>query len=352
MGSGSLRFKDEKPLRDDDNNSSSTRPSKRSSSRRHDRSHKRSKRRRTTESHSASPPASSSRSEHRAFTPEPEALDEPITPPRGGYKRTHYTLERESDFVDLPQPSAKYENDADFNERLFEAMREDEPAHDDLYYVPDRWRTTAATNVNANGVPFTAIQLPEGHAVNGLTDDQYAEYMRNGMWRKTHAEALKAAEARDRQRAQREKEAKHRREQARREEAQRIQKLAQAKRQLQKEKRESEREAYRQKWAALIATPKDHPLSSTDFPWPVSASSGSVTKASISDFLFDDEDEAAGEDDSKLRKQALRAAVLAYHPDRFDRFVQRVPEKHNQKEQVKEMGLRVSQILNELLGEL
>lgn len=340
---GSLRFKDEKHK---DSNASSHKHRKHS-----DHSHKSSKRRRR---HSSTPPVFQD-SDRRAFTPEPEALDEPITPPRGGYKRTHYTLERESDFVDLPPQSTKYETDAEFNERLFEAMREDEPAEDDLYYVPDRWRTTAATNVNSRGATITSIQLPQGHSVNGLTDEEYAEYMRNGMWRKSHAEALKAAEERDKARAQREKEARERRERARREEAERLRKLAQAKTQKQKEHIEAEREAYRQKWTALQASPKDAQLSYADFPWPLNASSGSVSKKAISDFLFAStsaEDDVEDQVDEKLRKQALRAAVLAYHPDRFDRFVQRVPEKHDQREQVRAMGLRVSQILNELLGEL
>lgn len=341
MGHGTLRFKDDK-------HRSSSSKSKSSTSRHH-------KRRKRSRSYSPLPEPSASSG--RQFTPEAETLDEPITPPRNGFKRTHYTLEREYDFgSDLPPEAASknnYDNDAEFQERLFDVMQEDEPAFDNVYYIPDRWRTTAATSTNSHGATITSVQLPEGHNVNGLSEEQYAEYMRNGMWRKSHADALKAAQERDKQRAEREKEARHRREQQRKEEAERIRKLAQAKSAQAREKVEQQREAYGTKWSNLQQTKADEILGYNDFPWPVQASSGRVTKGSVSDFLFGGIDEDnGGEDGKKLRKQALRAAVLAYHPDRFDRFVSKVPEAHGQRQSVKEMGLLVSQLLNELLGEL
>lgn len=302
---------------------------------------KRSKRRRTDNSEVK---ADATRANSDRFTPEPEFLDEPITPPRAGYKRTHYTIEREADFA--PQPaSSKYENDADFQERLFDVMAEDERPEDDLYYIPDRWRTTAAQSQNSQGATITSIQLPQGHELEGLTDEQYAEHMRNGMWRKSHQEALRAMEEREKAKKQRDREARERREKARREEAERMRQLKKEKDDKANAKREAERDSYRSKWAALQSKQPDVTLQSTDIPWPIFASAGTVSKSAISSFLFD-----GLQPDDKLRKQTLRAAVLAYHPDRFSRHILRVG--NDQRQSVKEMDLTVSQILNELLNEV
>lgn len=74
--------------------------------------------------------------------------------------------------------------------------------------------------------------------------------------------------------------------------------------------------------------------------WP---SLDELTPSAISSFLLPDSLPA------DKHKATLRQAVLAYHPDRFERFVLRVPEaKEDVRERVRELGLRVSQVLNDL----
>jgi len=47
-------------------------------------------------------------------------------------------------------------------------------------------------------------------------------------------------------------------------------------------------------------------------------------------------------------KKIAPAALLSYHPDRFDRLVHRVKDIDNAQQKLKDWGLRVSQVLNEL----
>lgn len=132
------------------------------------------------------------------------------------------------------------------------------------------------------------------------------------------------------------------------------------------------REAYQAAWAKLVDPKRQADrLSIEDYPWPHLSESGEMTAESVERFLLDhlnDIDDA--QEMEKRKKQAMRTAVLAYHPDRFERYVQRA-KKDADKESVRQMGcecglswgrryneqltcclctVRVSQILNEILN--
>jgi flagellar biosynthesis GTPase FlhF len=181
----------------------------------------------------------------------------------------------------------------------------------------------------------------------------YAEHIRLGMWRRTHKEEVRRQEEAERQRVEREKRERKERERARRLEAERIRKLEERAARKSRAEEARIREEYEDKWRKLndvlnhrSAGPAA-PLRASDFPWPLHPGASSIDTASVSLFLVDH----LSRDDVKKRKQVLRTAVLAYHPDRFDRLVARISEDANaERQDVRERGLRVSQVLNELLA--
>jgi len=319
----------------------------------------------------------------RRVTPErpSEKRDESLTPPRNGWQNNHASSSRlkydeyifdDSDFAYIPA-SARFDQEGRlpsleegkaFQEKLYEAMREDEglDAHESVYgatYVPPRWRSRAKTGlvseqiINHQGAVlnqylFEAAYSKEG----GMTDEEYAEHMRTGMFRRTHKEELQRQEELERERKEKEAKIKLERERLQREEAEKLKKVEEKKRMKALQASKQSREAYSFAWKTLLSSTSESTLSYSDFPWPFSIDQGSLDKTSILAFLTSHIPNSKGEETIKAKKQALRTAVLAYHPDRFDRYVNRVPEARSERQRVKEMGLRVSQLLNELLTDI
>lgn len=112
------------------------------------------------------------------------------------------------------------------------------------------------------------------------------------------------------------------------------------------------REAYQAAWARLVDPKRqEEELRMEDFPWPVRSmehggggGGGAVDREAVREFLTAHLQSAEGNEDGesgellKRRKQAIRTAVLAYHPDRFERYVLRVREKGGQRDSVRQMG--------------
>jgi hypothetical protein len=173
------------------------------------------------------------------------------------------------------------------------------------------------------------------------------------MWRRTHQEEVRRQQEAERQRAEREKRERKERERARRLEAERIRKLEERAARKSRAEEGLIREGYEDKWRKLNSILNDRtvspasPLRASDFPWPLHPGASSIDASSVSLFLLDH----LPRDDVKKRKQVLRTAVLAYHPDRFDRLVARISDNADgERQAVRERGLRVSQVLNELLA--
>lgn len=106
------------------------------------------------------------------------------------------------------------------------------------------------------------------------------------------------------------------------------------------------REAYQAAWARLVDPSRQkEQLRMEDFPWPISLQSadagageaGKLDRDSVRLFLTAHLDLVEGERDRKKEKMAVRTAVLAYHPDRFDRYVMRVKEG-KERDAVRQMG--------------
>lgn len=229
----------------------------------------------------------------------------------------------------------------------------------------------------------------KGRPPDWLDEEAYAEYIREGMYRRANAEelarqaaaqAVKESAARKaalkRAKAQEEEEermAELRKEQKKRERAMKREREDQEERARVVDWRKEVNE-YERRWTALrdglkvvttgVALPQ---LAFADFPWPVyrPRSGGRVMLAdlnadSIRHFLFslvkaapsgssarDAIDVDAKEKD---KKRVLRDAILAFHPDRFlSRFLDRAREDH--KEDVKEAVGICSRIINDLASE-
>lgn len=131
------------------------------------------------------------------------------------------------------------------------------------------------------------------------------------------------------------------------------------------ERAKKERERYRARWAALVDTGGEIEmvdLSFKDIPWPVYApvSGQDITILDlevdrVQTFLYAlAADTTSGSDGDAMRtarKNVLREAIKAFHPDRFfGRILPRVREAD--RELVKEGVERCSRLINELIGKL
>ena len=297
---------------------------------------KRRKRRRTT------PDAA------RSLSPEPGPSSRPSV------QRDYYDLHSDVDESALPPPQASRADEAEFTQRLFEEMRSDEGADAwSSYYdeppaahVPHRYASSTPgirqeRVINSQGAVVTKIIYADT-----MDDEEYAEHIRAGMWRRTHAEDLRATEQIRLEAKKREEKMRAERDRARRDEAARVRKLEDTVRRKTQARDDDAREAYKVAWQRLLDPAKaSEPLRAADFVWPVpGGGEGGLDAASIERFLVGHIDQS----ETRARRGALRLAVLAYHPDRFDRLLARVPER--ERASVREMGLRTSQLLNELLS--
>jgi len=177
--------------------------------------------------------------------------------------------------------------------------------------------------------------------------------VRAGMWRLKNKERLEWLEQQERLKKVGDEKERVEGEVKRKEEREKRKKLEERKKRKVFEGEEEARKRYEESWKKLHALSKTMGLQFSDFTWPVFPpfalpplswpSINDITPSTITSFLLP---ETLGKEERKTR---LRSAVLSYHPDRFERFVLKVPEeKEEVRTRVRELGLRVSQVLNEI----
>ena len=211
--------------------------------------------------------------------------------------------------------------EAHFRAKLLDAIDEDqrlESIEASLSaHVPPRWRSTDSYATASD---------------SRMDEEEYAEWVRRGMWNRTHRAEVEAQERYKRDRA-----ARKERERAARRALETEERLAEEKRAAKRAERERiHREqawtSYRTLWDVLNVTatassstaphtadadytPSRPPLTFESLPWPTYPPPKDVdmlTKDAISSFLL-----SPTHSPTKNRKQRLREALLAYHPDRF-----------------------------------
>lgn len=302
-----------------------------------------------------------------------------MTPPRNPPKPTGGDDRDESAFA--PGQAAPVADEVEFAERLADASAQDSGVgfFEDAMYDREMGRHSAAFAYGGAAGVAMGTGAGASSVVGGMDEEEYAEYVRAGMWRrknKDEAERIEAYEREKRRKAEREEVERDKR---RKEEAARIKKLEEKAKRRNKAEEGDARLRYDQAWLALLApapaTVPPHPTKVTaeatpnpttapetigvralrfsDFAWPAYPpmafpplswpAPADLTPSALSTFLL-------SHVPSDKRKAALRSAVLAYHPDRFERLVLRVPEEPPQlRERIRELGLRVSQTLNDLM---
>ncbi|KAL5485198.1 hypothetical protein ACEPAI_7840 [Sanghuangporus weigelae] len=103
---------------------------------------------------------------------------------------------------------------------------------------------------------------------------------------------------------------------------------------------------YERNWTAISSASSSDPLSFSSIPWPtLSRPSGpsSITLEAISAFLLSD-----AHSTSQTPRERIKEALRRWHPDRFVRFLRRVPPE--EQSMVEEAVGIVARCLNELLS--
>ncbi|GAA5898421.1 hypothetical protein JCM6882_007771 [Rhodosporidiobolus microsporus] len=319
------------------------------------------KSRRRSPSESLTPPRSRPKT---STAPDDWGFDESAQPPEQAYKRSR--------------------TDDEFLEALADAEAQDQGVgyHEEQLYA--RQMPSYSTHYSSAAGAAAGIQPGKGDFLAAMDEEEYAEYVRAGIWRMRNKEELERRERVEKEKRAREERDRREKEKLDREERERIRRLEERRKRKSKEDEEGARKRYDESWRRLqqpaaappsssapsassahppsSSTPADAPSSSsstsyplrfTDFPWPLYPplalpplswpQSSDFTAPAVSTFLLDGVP-------SDKHKAVLRQAVLAYHPDRFERLVARVPEeKEEVRERVRELGLRVSQVLNEIM---
>ncbi|OAV90010.1 hypothetical protein, variant [Puccinia triticina 1-1 BBBD Race 1] len=267
--------------------------------------------------------------------------------------------------------------DDDFQTKLRDALNADnedlrlESLLEDEVTLPRRWqdhqsRAHAHSDLN-------------GHQLARLEPAEYEEYIRKRMWSQSHQKNYLYLKDQEEQKRKAREEAQQARKKQRADAKLRAEResLKQANQKLKSQQRC--RDAYTRRWELLnyllnsdgskaetagegesgsrqkLKDEMGQVIEFEEIPWPVYPPSESddpisaverLNISSIREFLVghlaDDRSTAPA------RKKIIRAALLSYHPDRFDRLVHRVKDIDKAPQKAKEWGLRVSQVLNEL----
>ncbi|GAA6029167.1 hypothetical protein JCM8097_001633 [Rhodosporidiobolus ruineniae] len=326
---------------------------------------------------------------------------ESLTPPRNPPKPALPHEGPEADdwgFDESAQPPEQAYKRSRDDDEAFEASLADAEAQDRGvgFYEDSMWadevRRMPSYATHYGSAASAAVGVGRSRSqLAAMDEDEYAEYVRAGIWRIKNREEVERRERVERERKAKEEKEAREREKVRREESARIRRLEERRARKSKEDEEGARKRYEEAWKRLqqpatssssssSATTKPpapssaesandtsassapssgsstpYPLRFTDFPWPLYPplalpplswpAASDLTAPAISSFLLD-----PSYTDPSKHKAILRQAVLAYHPDRFERFVLRIPEeKEEVRERVRALGLRTSQVLNELL---
>lgn len=222
--------------------------------------------------------------------------------------------------IDMDELRAQIE-EARFREKMCDVMAED-GRMDELEanfntYIPHRWRDGGG---NEHADP------------SWMEEEEYTEWVRQGMWRRTHREEVEAQERKAQEKREREEREKELRRKTRR-----LEKEEEERRRRKRAERSDRRlvdawNDYQERWAALVAVKSDTddkpstPLTFASLPWPVYPPPDdldALSKDAVASFLL-----SSLHSPGVTRKIRLREALRVYHPDRFmGRWMESVAEQ-------------------------
>lgn len=219
--------------------------------------------------------------------------------------------------------------EANFRAKLFDAMDDDErldsiQARFNAYHVPDRWQDSGPSNSTDNP--------------SGMDEDEYAEWVRRGMWERRHQAEIEEQKRREKEREEKKSQARK----AERERRRMEEETRQRRREREADKSRQAYDAYLSAWSLLAARAMTNgTLYLKDIPWPLHSpltAVSDITSEAISAFLFST---------NRPRKQLIREALLIYHPDRFEKWASLIEDEGEQR-LAREAAGTVSRILNSL----
>ncbi|PVF97061.1 hypothetical protein CPB86DRAFT_786404 [Serendipita vermifera] len=174
-----------------------------------------------------------------------------------------------------------------------------------------------------------------------MNEDEYAEWIRRGMWERRHKKEMEEEQRQQRLREERKAKA----ERDRRRQRQREDEARQKARDLASQELNKAFDSYLSAWASLGSRSSDRPLRFNDIPWPMTPSPSSpeqITKEAISSFLL-----STSHSSDRPRKQRIRDALFLYHPDRFEKWVSMIADPE-QESMTREAAGKVVRFLNSL----
>ncbi|EIW71001.1 hypothetical protein TREMEDRAFT_59944 [Tremella mesenterica DSM 1558] len=141
-------------------------------------------------------------------------------------------------------------------------------------HVPRRYRDAAGIPSSSSRAEPMWRGWDSGAAppLKDLTEEEYAEWVREGMYRMKNKAEVEERERRQREKQEREAERERARERALKEERRRIKQLEKQKGLRVEEERKMERERYLTRWKMLVDTGgevEEAELRYSDIPWPV-----------------------------------------------------------------------------------
>ncbi|EJF57254.1 hypothetical protein DICSQDRAFT_183303 [Dichomitus squalens LYAD-421 SS1] len=228
-----------------------------------------------------------------------------------------------------------------FRDKLWGALGDDErldsveASLNSYAHVPRRWR----------GGGMERMDDESDVDPRYMEDEEYAEWIRAGMWRKKHA-----AEHEEQVRKQAEHNARKAKERAIREETKRLERVEEEARRNRRRAREQMRAGEARElpcspWPIYLAYPagKNQP--------PSALRIDDFTTEAISSFLLPHHEEDYNSEASKKgRRERLREAMLRFHPDKFEgRVMARV--RSDEREIVREAVGVVARTLNTLMAQ-
>lgn len=245
--------------------------------------------------------------------------------------------------------------EARFRDKLFDAMDDDDRL--------DRLEASLNAHIPSRYSDQHQRQHQSSSSTTGLdpsqmNDEEYAEWIRKGMWERTHKSEVDAETQREREREQRRERDRRARDEIEREEKEREVKRRRIREEKEKRRKQDAYRDYKTRWDHLTRTAASIASSSssssslnllplTSLPWPTFLPLSTVddlTKDSISSFLLASDHIDARD---KTRKQRIREALLAYHPDRYvGRYLMAIEE--GERDRVRELVVRITTLLNAL----
>ncbi|KAI9498664.1 hypothetical protein BDB00DRAFT_799016 [Zychaea mexicana] len=277
-----------------------------------DKKHKRKKKKHRKRERSRSPSPRRQKRKHRYYEP-PKLYEE------------------ESGWVP-PQHNTQHDEEAEWRERLFSAMADDE-GQDPFYSQYENYGTGGSSGAGGDG----------RSRIDTMNDEEYRDYIATQMYRKKNAEAIAwekaiAAEAKRKEKKRKEAQARAREEEAR------IQKERERQETIMRQlKIQESRSKYEEQWKHMEMSTV---ISKKDIPWPI-APGASFSAQSVKEFLV------LAASSLESNKKNVRKEQLRYHPDKF---IHRVLRKFEGTEREKKrLSIKTNEIsgwLNELWQEL